>query len=111
MKKTNEKHKINTDDKQVLGEVKIINKQVVIPQPLHILSGRAYKIKSSNNKRVVVLQLINQAKFELIGAIWTDAKGKIHYVGLVEKHGQMLPDFPSGENVYIADVAQVGIER
>ena len=110
MSQTNENHNTNADDKQVLGEVKFINNQVVIPQPINILSGRVYKTKASNNKKVVISHFINQAKFELIGAIWTDAKGKIHYVGLVEKNGRMLPDFPSGENVYIADVAQVGIE-
>jgi hypothetical protein len=62
--------------------------------------------------KVVVSRLINQAEVDLVGGIWTDKDGKIHYVGLtVTDKGLIVPDFPQMKDVYIADVAQVGLRR
>lgn len=62
--------------------------------------------------KVVVSQIINQCEFDLVGGIWTDQEGKIHYVGLtVTEDGLIVPDFPQMKDVYIADVAQVGLKR
>jgi len=63
-------------------------------------------------ERVVISQLINHAEVDVVGGIWTDQEGKIHYVGItVTECGVVMPDFPNMKDVYIADVAQVGLKR
>ncbi len=69
-------------------------------------------IKMSKIKKVKISQLIDQSKFELVGGVWTDEDGKIHFVGLKTlDNGFIVPDFPDMGTVYIKDVAQVGVER
>ena len=68
--------------------------------------------KKYQQNKIVVSQLINQAEVDLVGGIWTDKDGKIHYVGLtVTEAGHIVPDFPQMKDIYIADVAQVGLKR
>ena len=65
----------------------------------------------SKVNEVAISQAINQCEYELIGGIWTDKDGKINYVGLtVTEQGAIMPDFPQTKEVYIADVAQVGLK-
>ena len=64
----------------------------------------------SKVNEVVISQAINQCEYELIGGIWTDKKGKIHYVGLALKGEGIMPDFPDMKETYVADVAQVGLK-
>ncbi len=74
------------------------------------VSEEKLRFRPKYQDEVVISQLINQATTDLIGGIWTDKDGKIHYVGLVvHSSGVIMPDFPQG--VYISDVAQVGIKR
>ena len=68
--------------------------------------------KKYQQGKVVVSQIINQAEVDLVGGIWTDQNGKIHFVGLtVSESGDIVIDFPDMKSVYIADVAQVGLKR
>lgn len=62
-------------------------------------------------ENIIIDQFLNQAESELIGAVWTDKKGKIHVVGLIEKNGQIMPDLPYEYAGDILDVAQIGMIR
>jgi hypothetical protein len=76
------------------------------------VSEAKLKIRHKDQNKVVISQVINQSEVDLIGGIWTDQEGKIHYVGLIKtKHNDIMPDFPKMKDVYIADVAQVGLKR
>lgn len=78
------------------------------------VGGELPAVKSSKRgkKKVVISRLINQATTELVGAVWTDIKGRIHFVGLkTTEEGDIVPNLPDMGSVYIADVAQVGITR
>ena len=76
------------------------------------VSETKIKLRHKDQDKVVICQFINQATTDLIGGIWTDKYGKIHYVGLVRhENGVIMPDFPNMQEVYIADVAQVGLLR
>lgn len=74
------------------------------------VSEEKLRFRPEYQDKFVISQVINQATTDLIGGIWTDKYGKIHYVGLVvHSSGVIMPDFP--QDTYIADVAQVGIKR
>lgn len=75
------------------------------------VSEARLQLRHKNQDKVVISQVINQADADLIGGIWTDRDGKIHYVGLKLVNGVVIPDFPQMKDVYIADVAQVGLKR
>ena len=76
------------------------------------VSKAILRLRHKNQDKVLISQVIDQAKVDLIGGIWTDKDGKIHYVGLIKtKHGDIMPDFPQMKDVYIADAAQVGLKR
>ena len=76
------------------------------------ISESKFQVRDMNQDKVVISQCINQATTTLVGGIWTDEKGKINFVGLIHtKNGDLVPNFPSMENTYISDVAQVGLKR
>jgi hypothetical protein len=63
--------------------------------------------KKENKPSVAIGHLINQATHELVGGVYTDKNGKIHFVDLVFVNGGWYPDYP--DSTTLLDVKQVGI--
>jgi hypothetical protein len=66
------------------------------------------RVRAKRANKILIATLINQAKYELIGGVFSDKQGKIHYVELVSlPSGERVIDYPNG--IEILDAKQVGV--
>jgi hypothetical protein len=67
-----------------------------------------FKVRHQKFQKISISTIIDQLKFELIGGVYSDENGKIHFVELVHlPSGQIVVDYPDG--IKILDVKQVGV--
>jgi hypothetical protein len=67
-----------------------------------------FKVRNQKSQKISILTVVDQSKFKLIGGVYSDENGKIHFVELVHlPSGQIVVDYPEG--IKILDVKQVGI--
>jgi hypothetical protein len=67
-----------------------------------------FKVRNQKSQKISISTLVDQSKYTLIGGVFSDENGKIHFVELVHlPTGQIVPDYPVG--IKILDVKQVGV--